>query len=79
VYVLNDYPGTLSIVDPSGQAPHTIIAVGKKPRALTISADGKWAYVANRESRTISVVYLPSARVVHAIPLEGEPISLDLR
>lgn len=79
VYVLNDYLDTLSIVDPFGQAPPTIIAVGKGPRALTISADGKWAYVANRESQTISVVYLPSARVVHTIPLEGEPISLGLR
>jgi len=79
VYALNDYLGTLSIVDPTGQAPHTIIAVGKGPKALTISADGKWAYVANRESLTVSVVYLPSARVVHTIPLEGEPISLDLR
>jgi DNA-binding beta-propeller fold protein YncE len=79
VYVLNDYLDTLSIVDPAGQAPPTIIAVGKGPKALTISADGKWAYVTNRESLTISVVYLPSARVVHTIPLEGEPISLGLR
>jgi len=79
VYVLNDYLDTLSIVDPFGQAPPTIIAVGKGPRALTISADGKWAYVANREAHTISVVYLPSARVVHTIPLEGEPISLGLK
>ncbi len=79
VYVLNDYLGTLSIVDPFGQEPPTIIAVGKGPKALTISADGKWAYVANRESLTVSAVYLPSARVVHTIPLEGEPISLDLR
>ena len=79
VYVLNDYLDTLSIVDPSGQAPPTIIAMGKGPRALTISADGKWAYVANQESHTISAVYLPSARVVHTIPLEGAPISLDLK
>ena len=79
VYVLNDYLDTLSIVDPSGQSPTTIIAVGKKPRALTISADGKWAYVANQGSQTISAVYLPSARVVHTIPLEGVPNSLDLK
>ncbi len=79
VYVLNDYLGTLSIVDPSGQAPTTIIAVGKGPKALTISADGKWAYVANRESQTVSAVYLPSARVVHTIPLEGVPNSLGLK
>ncbi len=79
VYVLNDYLDTLSIVDPFGQAPPTIIAVGKGPTALTISTDGKWAYVANRESLTISVIYLPSARVVHTIPLEGEPFSLGLK
>jgi len=79
VYVLNNYLDTLSIVDPTGQAPTTIIAVGKGPIALTISADGKWAYVANRGSLTISAVYLPSARVVHTIPLDGEPFSLGLR
>jgi len=79
VYVLNDYLDTLSVVDPTGQAPPTIIAVGKGPKALTISADGKWAYVANRESLTISVIYLPLARVVYTIPLEGAPISLGLR
>jgi YVTN family beta-propeller protein len=79
VYVLNDYLDTLSVVDPTGQAPLTIIAVGKRPKALTISADGKWAYVTNRESLTISVIYLPLARVVYTIPLEGAPISLGLR
>jgi hypothetical protein len=79
VYVLNDYLDTLSIVDPFGQAPPTIIAVGKGPRALTISADGEWAYVANQESFSISVIYLPSARVVHTIHLEGIPMSLDLK
>jgi len=79
VYVLNNYLDTLSIVDPTGQAPATIIAVGKGPIALTISADGKWAYVANRGSMTISAVYLPSARVVHTIPLEGEPFSVGLK
>jgi DNA-binding beta-propeller fold protein YncE len=79
VYVLNDNLGTLTVVDPFGLTAPVIMPVGRGPRALTISADGKWAYVANRESRTISVVYLPLAYVVYTIPLDGQPFSLSSR
>jgi hypothetical protein len=77
LYVLNGPLGSLSIVPPDG-AP-TVIAVGRDPVALVVSADGKWAYVANRESRTISAIYLPVAAVIETISLDGEPFSLALR
>jgi len=79
VYVLNDNLGTLTAIDPFGPAPAAIMPVGRGPKALTVSADGKWAYVANRESHTISAVYLPLAYVVYTIPLDGQPFSLACR
>jgi YVTN family beta-propeller protein len=79
LYVLDAQLGTLSIVDPLGEVPPLLVAVGKRPVALVVSPDGKWAYVANRESQSISVIYLPAASVVQTIPLDGEPISLAIR
>jgi hypothetical protein len=79
LYVLDARLGTLSILDLSGQDPPTLVAVGKDPEALAVSKDGVWAYVANQESQTVSVVYLPAPRVLHTIPVLGEPLSLALR
>src|SRR5258708_2182689 len=36
----------------------------RRPVALAPSADGKWLYVANRDSRTVSVIDLTSREVV---------------
>ena len=77
LYVLNGTLGTLSILPLDGSAP-TVIAVGNEPVAVTVSADGRWAYVANRQSRSISAIYLPAAAVIETIPLDGVPYSLAL-
>lgn len=79
LYVLDSQLGTLSILDPLGEELPLLVAVGKRPTAIAVSADGVWAYVANRESETISVVHLPSASVVYAIPVDGQPLSLAVR
>lgn len=79
LYVLDSQLGTLTVLDPEEQEPPVLIAVGKEPEALVVSRDGEWAYVANRGSRTVSVVYLPAEAIVHTIPVLGEPLSLALR
>jgi YVTN family beta-propeller protein len=79
LYVLDAQLGTMSIIDPTGDIPPILIAVGKRPVALVVSPGGTWAYVANRESQTVSVIHLPSAQVVQTIPLDGEPISLAVQ
>jgi YVTN family beta-propeller protein len=55
------------------------VPVGSQPGALAIDAHGRRAYVANHESGTVSVVDLASARVLHTVPLPGQPLSLALR
>lgn len=77
VYVLNGTLGTLSILPLDGSAP-TVIAVGSEPVAVAVSGDGRWAYVANRESRSISAIYLPGEAVIETIPVDGVPYSLAL-
>jgi DNA-binding beta-propeller fold protein YncE len=79
LYILNGLLDTLTILDLTGQGAQTVVAAGKKPDLLAIGGDGEWAYVANRESRTISVVHLPLAEVAYTIPLPGEPGSLTVR
>ena len=79
LFMLNDDFGTLSVIDVTGEEPPTLVAVGKQPVALVLSSGGMWAYIANRESRSISVVHVPSLRVVQTIPIDGEPLSLTIR
>lgn len=42
----------------TGLVTHTV-AVGDGPQSLTISADGRYAYTANRNANTVSVIALP--------------------
>ncbi len=79
VYALNEELGTLYIFDPIGAELPTLLAVGAKPVAMTISADGQRLYVANYGSQTISVVHLPTAAIVETIQLPAGPRSLALR
>lgn len=79
LYVLNDSTDTLTILALDDQGRQIRVPVGEAPEALVANADGTRVYVANRQSQTVSVVDLESARVLHTIPLSGQPLSLALR
>jgi DNA-binding beta-propeller fold protein YncE len=79
LYALNARLGTMTIISLTGGRPQTVVPVGKEPLAITVSADGRWAYVADGEGQAVIVVDLPSAAVWHTIPLLGEPQSLAVR
>jgi YVTN family beta-propeller protein len=46
VYVSNEVDGTVSVIDPRSEEVVATIAVGKRPRAMRLSPDGKRLYVA---------------------------------
>lgn len=46
VYVSNEMSGTVSVVDPAAQKVVATITVGKRPRGIRASADGKTVFVA---------------------------------
>ncbi len=79
LYALNAELGTLTIISLAGSRPQTVLPVGREPQALAISADGRWAYVADGQGQAIVVVDLPSATIWYTIPLLGEPLSLAVR
>ncbi|SEN23470.1 beta-propeller fold lactonase family protein [Cryobacterium luteum] len=56
-------------------APATI-AVGANPREIVVTADGRWAYVANGGAQTVSVIDTTTGTVVATIPLGGTPRAL---
>jgi len=47
------------------------IGVGRNPRGLVLSRDGRWLFVANRLDDTISVIDARTDRVVRTFVLEG--------
>jgi YVTN family beta-propeller protein len=67
----------VALVDPVTLRVDTTLTVGERPRAIAVSADGRFAYVSNYGSpdeepgRSISVVDVPGRRVVSTISLEG--------
>lgn len=79
LYALNAKLGMLTIISLTGSRPQTVVPVGKEPQAVTVSADGRWAYVADGEGQATVVVELPSATVWHTISLSSEPLSLAVR
>lgn len=79
LYILNADLGNLTVLDLTGERAQTVVAVGKSPRAVTVSPDGVWVFVANRGSNSVSMVHAPSATVGRTISLSSEPISLAAR
>jgi len=55
-------PGELLLFDPSTNKPVRSIAVGKQPHWVTVSGDGKTAYVADEGANDVSVVNLASGK-----------------
>lgn len=74
VYVPNQGPGTVSVIDTASRSViKTIATGGSKPFDATVSPDGQEAWVTNRLSGTVSVIAVPTDTVVATINL-GELI-----
>lgn len=79
LYALNAKLGTLTIISMAGDRLQTVVPVGKEPHILTVSPDGRRAYIGDRQEQAIVVVDLPSPSVWFTIPLRHEPLSLAVR
>lgn len=54
------------------------IAVGVTPRGIAISADGSYAYVANRFSDSVSVINTSSNKVVKTVSVGRQPLGVAI-
>lgn len=68
-------PGELLLFDPATYKPVRSIGVGKQPHWVTVSGDGKTAYVSNEGSNDVSIVDLASGRM-EAVTVGNAPRKL---
>ena len=71
--VLNKQDNALAIVDPASGKVLGLVPVGESPHEVSVSADGKLAFVSNYGSRnpgsTISVIDLTAQKEIHRVDL----------
>jgi len=73
----NSGSGTVALLDTATGAV-TNLETGKRPEGSVVSADGREAYVTNRESNTISVVDLAARKVAAQIETGKGPVRIGL-
>ncbi len=82
VYVVNaGQPwglGSLSVIDAEKNTVVATIPLHRSPAAIAVSADGKFAFVANSGSATVSLVDLTAHRELAQIPAGPSPVDVRL-
>ncbi len=66
--------GKVLVYDASNMSLKKTIDVGMDPAEVTMSADGKYAFVANSKSNTVTVIRLSDKTVAKTIPVGAGPI-----
>jgi YVTN family beta-propeller protein len=66
-------PGELQIIDTATSTVAGAVTVGKTPHWVGQSSDGTVAYVTNEGSNDVSVVQLPTRKVIATIPVGNAP------
>jgi PQQ-dependent catabolism-associated beta-propeller protein len=81
VFVTNEKSNNVTVIQAvSGKVLGTI-AVGQRPRGITVSADGRRVFVANSNSNNVSVIDSASLKVIDTFPagVDPEGITIDRR
>jgi YVTN family beta-propeller protein len=78
IYITGGDAGAVWVVDRTSRLVKDTIKVGQGPAAIAVSRDGRWAYVANQRSDTLSVVDIPRRRVTASIPVGHGPTAVAL-
>jgi len=66
------------MVDIAGQQVMATIPVGKNPQDLAWSPDGRFAYVVNQGSNTVSVIDSETNQVAATVPTGAAPTSIAM-
>lgn len=67
-------PGSVLVLDGTTLATRAEIAVGDMPAEVTFSRDGKYGFVANGMSNTVSVIAVADKKVVKTIAVGEDPV-----
>src|SRR3970282_1711537 len=77
-YVTNEKSDDVSVIDTGRNTVVRTIRVGKRPRGVEISPDGRRVYVSNGNSDSVSVVDAEAGKEVEAWPAGVDPEGLAL-
>src|SRR2546425_5131576 len=78
VFVTNEKSDNVTVIDAATRKVIQSIPVGKRPRGVAVSPDGRRVYVTNSNSDTLSVIDARSLAVLSTVPAGGDPRGLTL-
>lgn len=73
VYVSNEQDNTISVIDGTALKVVATLPVGRRPRGIALSVDGKRLYVAAGDDNRLDVVDLAQRKVVEHLPSGDDP------
>jgi YVTN family beta-propeller protein len=74
VYVVNEGDDTVSVIDGISRSVIATIPVGKSPHYIVLDPSGKYAYVTNGESNSVTILDTTTNRVISTIEgVGGDP------
>src|SRR2546426_11415032 len=76
VFVTNEKSDDVTVIDAATRAVVGTIKVGKRPRGVTVSPDGRKVYVSNSNSDSLSVVDAKTLEVLSTVPAGIDPEGL---
>src|SRR6266550_1692274 len=78
IFVTNEKSDDVTVIQADSGTVLKTIAVGKRPRGVTASADGKRVYVANSNSDSLSVIDAGALALLASVPAGRDPEGLTL-
>src|SRR5256884_2620857 len=76
VFVTNEKSDDVTVIQADTGTVLKTLAVGKRPRGVTASADGKRVYVANSNSDSLSIIDAAGLTVIGTLPAGRDPEGL---
>src|SRR2546426_12486130 len=68
VFVTNEKSDDVTVIDAATRAVVRTIPVGKRPRGVAVSPDGRRVYVTNSNSDSLSVIDAKTLEVLSTVP-----------
>src|SRR2546425_2908933 len=77
VFVTNEKSDDVTVIDAATRAVVGTIPVGKRPRGVAVSPDGRRVYVTNSNSDSLSVIDAKTLEVLSTVPAGHDPGGLN--
>ncbi len=71
-----DAPSGVTVIDARTLAPAADLVTGRGAHDLAVSDDSRYVFVSNREDATVSVLDSGTLRLLRAVPVGPQPVSL---